>query len=142
MKRVLVSVFSIQRDMDGKAVKSELVSAGKYYEKHGARYFVYKESEITGMEGVTTVIKLQTDGTLILLRLGKIRQKQEYAVGKVKKSLYETPFGDIEVSMKTYEIKVDMVDGIGRIYLAYDVLLGELTSTYNQLFMEIREDRA
>ena len=72
----------------------------------------------------------------------KIRQKQEYAVGKVKKSLYETPFGDIEVSMKTYEIKVDMVDGIGRIYLAYDVLLGELTSTYNQLFMEIREDRA
>ena len=78
----------------------------------------------------------------ILLRLGKIRQKQEYAVGKVKKSLYETPFGDIEVSMKTYEIKVDMVDGIGRIYLAYDVLLGELTSTYNQLFMEIREDRA
>ena len=89
-----------------------------------------------------TVIKLQADGTLILLRLGKIRQKQEYAVGKVKKSLYETPFGDIEVSMKTYEIKVDMVDGIGRIYLAYDVLLGELTSTYNQLFMEIREDRA
>ena len=128
--------------MDGKEVKSELVSAGKYYEKNGARYFVYKESEITGMEGVTTVIKLQTDGTLILLRLGKIRQKQEYAVGKVKKSLYETPFGDIEVSMKTYEIKVDMVDGIGRIYLAYDVLLGELTSTYNQLFMEIREDRA
>lgn len=142
MKRVLVSVVSIQRDMDDKEVKSELVSAGKYYEKNGARYFVYKESEITGMEGVTTVIKLQTDGTLILLRLGKIRQKQEYAVGKVKKSLYETPFGDIEVSMKTYEIKVDMVDGIGRIYLAYDVLLGELTSTYNQLFMEIREDRA
>jgi len=128
--------------MDDKEVKSELVSAGKYYEKNGARYFVYKESEITGMEGVTTVIKLQADGTLILLRLGKIRQKQEYAVGKVKKSLYETPFGDIEVSMKTYEIKVDMVDGIGRIYLAYDVLLGELTSTYNQLFMEIREDRA
>ena len=128
--------------MDGKEVKSELVSAGKYYEKNGARYFVYKESEITGMEGVTTVIKLQADGTLILLRLGKIRQKQEYAVGKVKKSLYETPFGDIEVSMKTYEIKVDMVDGIGRIYLAYDVLLGELTSTYNQLFMGIREDRA
>ena len=122
MKRVLVSVVSIQRDMDGKEVKSELVSAGKYYEKNGARYFVYKESEITGMEGVTTVIKLQADGTLILLRLGKIRQKQEYAVGKVKKSLYETPFGDIEVSMKTYEIKVDMVDGIGRIYLAYDVL--------------------
>ena len=73
MKRVLVSVVSIQRDMDGKEVKSELVSAGKYYEKHGARYFVYKESEITGMEGVTTVIKLQTDGTLILLRLGKNR---------------------------------------------------------------------
>ena len=142
MKRVLVSGVSIQREMDGKEVKSELVSAGKYYEKNGARYFVYKESEITGMEGVTTVIKLQADGTLILLRLGKIRQKQEYAVGKVKKSLYETPFGDIEVSMKTYEIKVDMVDGIGRIYLAYDVLLGELTSTYNQLFMEIREDRA
>ncbi|MBF1324236.1 MAG: DUF1934 domain-containing protein, partial [Megasphaera micronuciformis] len=34
MKRVLVSVVSIQRDMDGKEVKSELGSAGKYYEKH------------------------------------------------------------------------------------------------------------
>lgn len=142
MKRVLVSVTSIQRDNSGEEIKLELVSAGKYYEKERARYFVYKESEITGMEGVTTVIKLAADGTLVLLRLGKVRNRQEYAVGKVRKSIYQTPFGSMEISMKTYEIKVDLHDGIGEIYLAYDVLLGELASTYNQLIITVREDKA
>ena len=142
MKRVIVSICSIQRDHHGQELKLELVSAGKYYEKDGTRYFVYKESEITGMEGVTTVIKVQADGTLVLLLLGKIRNRQEYKVGKLCKSLYETPFGAMEISMKTYECKVELNDGIGEIRLVYDVLLGELASTYNQLIFTVREDKS
>lgn len=141
MKLVLVTVQSIQRDEEGKEVKIELVSAGKYYEKNKARYIVYEESAITGLEGVTTVVKLYDD-TVMLLRLGKVHQRQEFRVGQESHSTYKMPFGMINLSMKTYEMTVDLHDGIGTIVLGYDVMLEGIGTNYNQLTITVQEDKA
>ena len=100
MKPVLVSVQSIQRDPEGQELKIELVSEGKYYVKDGTQYIVYEESELTEMKGVTTVIKVLPGGSVLLLRLGKLRQRQEFHKGKVTYSQYETPVGTFDVKMK------------------------------------------
>ena len=97
MKPVLVSVQSIQRDPEGQELKIELVSEGKYYVKDGTQYIVYEESELTEMKGVTTVIKVLPGGSVLLLRLGKLRQRQEFHKGKVTYSQYETPVGTFAV---------------------------------------------
>ena len=55
MKRVLVSVKSVQRDMDGKDTVVELISPGTSHEKGNAQYVRYEESSVTGLDGVKTV---------------------------------------------------------------------------------------
>ena len=54
MKRVLVSVKSVQRDMDGKDTVVELISPGTSHEKGNAQYVRYEESSVTGLDGVKT----------------------------------------------------------------------------------------
>ena len=115
MKPVLVSVKSIQRNKEGEELKMELVSEGKYYVKDGTQYIVYEESELTEMKGVTTVIKVLPGGSVLLLRLGKLRQRQEFRKGKVTRSQYDTPVGTFDVQMKTYECRADLLDGTGTI---------------------------
>ena len=117
MKPVLVSVKSIQRNKEGEELKMELVSEGKFYVKDGTQYIVYEESELTEMKGVTTVIKVLPGGSVLLLRLGKLRQRQEFSKGKVTRSQYDTPVGTFDVQMKTYECRatcsMDRYDSVG-----------------------------
>lgn len=123
-------------------MKLELVSEGKFYTKKDARYIVYEESELTEMKGVTTVIKILPDDSVMLLRLGKVHQRQIYKKGQSFKSQYTTPFGDLSVIMKTYECNVCLNDGIGTIYLGYDVELEGLASNYTQLTITVQEDQS
>ena len=69
MKRVLVSVKSVQRDMDGKDTVVELISPGTSHEKGNAQYVRYEESSVTGLDGVKTTIKIHDD-SIVLLRTG------------------------------------------------------------------------
>ena len=61
MKRVLVSVKSVQRDMDGKDTVVELISPGTSHKKGNTQYVRYEESSVTGMDGVKTTIKIHDD---------------------------------------------------------------------------------
>lgn len=139
---MLVNVQSIQRNPDGEELKIELVAEGKFYTKDNTRYIVYEESELTEMKGVTTVIKILPDESVMLLRLGKIHQRQEYRKGKTSKSVYDTPLGMLDVTMKTYECNVDLNDGIGSIKLGYDVDLAGVGANYTQLTITVQEDHS
>lgn len=135
-------VQSIQRDSNGEELKLELVAEGKFYTKDQTQYIVYEESELTDMEGVTTIIKVLPDEAVMLIRLGNVNQRQEYRKGKETKSAYETPMGIIDVTMKTYECNVDLTDGIGSIRLGYDVDLAGVGANYTQLTITVQEDNA
>lgn len=141
MKPVVVSVTSIQRNEEGKELKLELVSEGKYYRKKDTQYIVYAESKITGLEGVTTVIKVRDDGHVILVRTGKMQQKQEFWPGQESHSVYATPMGQLPVKMKTYVCQAEMADGAGTVELGYDVEIEGLFSNYNQLSITVQEDQ-
>ena len=142
MKPVLVSVKSIHRNEEGKELKLELVSEGKFYTKERTQYIVYEESKLTDMEGVTTIIKVLPDDAVMLMRFGKIRQRQEYRKGKTMRSRYETPMGNFDVVMKTYECSVDLCDGIGTIRLGYDIDLEGIGANYTQLTITVQEDHS
>lgn len=142
VKPVLVKIESIQRNPEGEELKLELNAEGKYYTRGKTRYIVYEESELTDMQGVTTVIKVLPDEAVMLLRMGKIHQRQEYRKGKTSTSAYETPVGILDVTMKTYECDVDLCDGIGTIRLGYDVDLSGIGVNYTQLTITVQEDNA
>lgn len=137
---VIVKVKSVQRGEDGEEIALELISEGKAYEKERTKYIVYEESELTDMEGVTTVIKVLPDDAVMLLRLGKIHQRQEYRRGKESQSSYVTPVGTFTVTSRTYECDVCLDGCIGTIRLGYDVNLEGIGSNYTQLLITVQED--
>lgn len=139
MKPVLVSVKSIQRDQAGEDTIVELVSSGKYYEKNDVKYIVYNESEVTGMDGVRTTIKLYPK-SVVLLRSGAARMRHQYVLGDMQEAIYETPMGDIHFAVKTHELEIAITDGEGDVRLGYDISIGGEWQFYNQLFINLRED--
>ncbi|WP_395754244.1 DUF1934 domain-containing protein [uncultured Megasphaera sp.] len=142
MKPVVVSVTSIQRNEQGQELKMELVSEGKYYRKRDTQYIMYAESEITGLEGVTTIIKVLDNGNVVLVRTGKMQQRQEYWPGRETHSWYDTPLGRLPVTLKTYVCRSTLFDGTGHIELGYDVTIDGFASNYNQLSIDVQEDHA
>ena len=77
---------------------------------------------------------------VMLLRLGKVHQRQEYRKGKVSHSKYETPIGALNVTFRTYECDVQLCEGVGTIHLGYDVDLEGVGSNYTQLTITVQED--
>ena len=139
MKRVLVSVKSVQRDMDGKDTLVELISPGTWHEKNGTQYVRYEESSVTGMDGVKTTIKIYAD-SIVLLRTGSVNMRHQYIRGEERESVYETPFGDFHMAVKTHELTVDFHEGAGHVHLGYDISVEGEWQFYNQLDIDVRED--
>ena len=140
MKAVLITVTSIQRDENGQDSTIELVSPGKYYERNGVGYLLYEESELTGLEGVTTLIKLYPDYA-VLVRMGKLKQRQTFKRGHRDETKYETPYGNLELTIETRELTDRLADGIGHIVIGYDVALKGIWQGYNELLIKVQEER-
>ena len=140
MKPIIVSVFSLQRDEYGEESIIELVSTGQYYKKGTVHYILYEESAITGMEGVTTLIKVY-ESHAQLIRMGKVNQRQEFRVGEETISRYGSDVGDLQIKIKTYDLQSSIDDGQGTLVIGYDVELVGLMRNYNQLSIKIEEER-
>ena len=67
-KDVLITLVGTQNN-DGEKDKIELITEGSMYKKGDAYYITYKESELTGMDGTTTTVKVQ-DKKVTILRFG------------------------------------------------------------------------
>lgn len=142
MKPVLIKIESIQRNAAGEETKMELVSEGHFVLKNTTQYIVYEESELTDMKGVTTIIKILQDGTVMLMRLGTIRQRQEYRKGRMSRATFTTEIGKLNLLIKTYECDVQLEDGIGTIRIGYEIDIDDLDTNYIQLTITVQEDKA
>lgn len=139
MKQVLVSVKSIQRDRDGEDTVVELISSGRYYERQGIKYIIYNESEVTGLEGVKTTIKVYPN-SVVLLRTGDVNMRHQYVLNEKHESVYQTPYGQLHMAVYTHEFNVSIQDGIGSVHLGYDISVDGEWQFYNQLTITLRED--
>lgn len=139
MKDVLVSVKSVQRDTDGQDQVVELVSPGTYAERNGVYYIRYDESSVTGLEGVKTTIKIHPD-SIVLLRTGAVSMRHQYILGEERETIYETPFGAIEMAVKTHELEVRVNQSECQVHLGYDITVEGQPQFYNQLDICVREE--
>ena len=139
MKPVLVTVKSVQRDINGEDTTVELVSTGMYGERNGVYYIRYEESSTTGLDGVKTTIKVHPD-SIILLRTGSVSMRHQYVRGEERDTVYETPFGPIEMSLTTHELDVHMDESGGHVHLGYDIAVDGQAQFYNQLDIDVREE--
>lgn len=68
---------------------------------------VYAESELTGMEGSLTAIGFDraNPGLVSMIRTGPVRTAMTFEQGKRHICLYNTPFSEFEVCVRTLKVK-------------------------------------
>ena len=118
----------------------EFITEGQFMQKENALYLLYEESELSGMEGCTTSLKI-FDGKVKMRRYGAkigFDTAIEFEQGKKFKGYYGTPYGSIEMEILTNKIDNNITaDGQGTLGIDCSISLKGLSESRNKLQIEI-----
>ncbi|MBE6634216.1 MAG: DUF1934 domain-containing protein [Ruminococcaceae bacterium] len=100
--------------------ESEIMTEGYLIKTSNRIDLIYKEGELTGMEGSTTKIGFHPDyPTLVsMLRSGVVNTALVFEPQRRHHCVYNTPFSSFEVCVHTLEVRNDLPNG-GELYLDY-----------------------
>ena len=110
MKDIMLKIIGKQFAGDEAEEQMEFVTEGKLYERNGATYLIYDESEFSGFPGCKTSLKLK-DKTIRLKRIGEGREygmEIEFKEGERFSGQYETPYGMIGMEVLTDSVTNDL----------------------------------
>ncbi len=138
-KEVIIGVTGTQRFAEGYDNKQEFMTVGTLNEHKGFFYLSYQESEINGMEGVTTILRIEPNH-VILKRSGSAEAKQEFRPGVLYRSTYITPIGNLLLSVLPEKVESYLTAQGGRISLKYDLFVDDKFVSHNALVITIKED--
>ncbi|MGG7142190.1 DUF1934 domain-containing protein [Clostridium nigeriense] len=119
-KKAVISLRSFN-DLDENDV-IEVVTPGEFLVTEDGFKAVYEETELSGMNGTTTTLTMLND-KLVLEREGKISAKMDFKKGETSVSLYNTPYGVLDLQIHTEDLKVDINENGGDITAKYSMEL-------------------
>ncbi|MBR0276859.1 MAG: DUF1934 domain-containing protein [Clostridia bacterium] len=136
-KDVIISFVGTQENGDDKD-KIELITEGSFYKKGTDYYVTYTESELTGLEGTTTTLKIQGK-KITMLRYGTNTSQLVFEKGKHHICCYDTEFGTLSVGVWANKVSVNIDDNGGEIYADYNIDVDNNSIGKNDFKMQIRE---
>ena len=121
MKRPVMLSIRGRQSYEGQEPDSiELVTEGTMEFRDGGWDIAYEESELTGLEGVTTVFRVEP-GKVTLTRSGRLHSSMVFQQGLVHESLYQMEFGVLMLSVCARQVYFDIVPDGGVIDLVYSI---------------------
>lgn len=135
MKRAIISISSKQ-NIDDEGI--EVVTPGEFFEKEGSYYAIYNETEISGMEGTKTTLKINKEKVYII-RDGTTSAKMEFEKNKQDISLYNTPYGIMELRIITRDINIKIDDNGGEIHIKYDMEMEDQEPLETSIYINIKK---
>lgn len=117
----------------------EMVTAGNYCTRNGKRYIVYKESEATGLDGITTTLKVEGGDTVTLIRSGASQTRLLIAKGQRQLCHYGTEYGDLMVGISGCHINSKLDDVGGELSFDYTLDVNSSTVSHNEVYISVRE---
>ena len=98
----------------------ELVTEGTMLFRNGGWDISYEESALTGLEGVTTIFRVEP-GKVTLTRTGKLQSEMIFEEGVPHETLYQMAFGTLMMTVKATFVFFDIVEDGGTIDLSYNL---------------------
>jgi len=121
MKRaVVLSIRGRQAYADQEPEVIELVTEGTMEFRDGGWDISYEESELTGLQGVTTTFRVEP-GKVILDRTGRLTSRMVFQQGVAHDSLYQMEFGALMITVQATFVYFDLVPDGGVIDLTYNI---------------------
>lgn len=140
MKEIMMKIVGTQVNSEDEKDQMEFVTEGKLYEKGEALYLLYDESELSGMPGCSTRLKVKKD-TIKMKRIGRaigMDTEIEFEKGKRYTGFYDTPYGAIEMEVLTNDLKTTLTpEGTGFIAIDYHISLKGLVEGRNKLNIKL-----
>jgi len=133
-KNALISLVSFQDDED----MLEVVTPGDFYKKEDLYIVEYDETKISGMEGTRTTLKIGNDN-FTLLREGNTHANMNFQNGKECFSIYDTPYGVLQVKIKTKDLLVNVDDQGGEVLVNYNMVVSGNNQPDTKLKVNIRK---
>ena len=131
MKDIMLRIVGRQIDRNDEVSEEtvEFMTEGKAYKKGGATYLVYEESEMSGLAGVKTTLRIMLDTVM------------EFHQGKRFDSVYETPYGAFPMEILTNSVVNDLEPEriTGNLFIDYEIALRGLSEMRSLLNIEVTE---
>ena len=136
-KKAVISISSMQ---GGDKEPISVITPGNFYIKDKTYYARYEETEISGMKGTTTTLKIKSD-ELVLMRKGTTNAKMQFSKDLKNVSMYDTPYGTLQIQTNTTDIDIDMDENGGKACVTYNMdIAGQRVPTTN-LKIEIKVNK-
>ncbi len=137
-KQVLITVDSKMDDLSGENNALSLVTEGKLLVENDEYVLSYEESQITGLNGTTTVIRASND-SVTLIRHGSVSSMMLFEVGKTHLTDYQTQYGSIMLGITAQKVDVNMNESGGQINVDYIVEYNRAYGGKNSISVKIQE---
>lgn len=138
MKKAVISVKGTQKNIRDESDTIELVTVGNFYMKGNIFYVTYNETELSGMDGTTTTLKI-SDDSVTLMRFGSNRSKMIFQKNKRHQSDYFTPYGKVLLGVEPSDMYVNMNEKGGELIIKYALDLDNEVVSNNELHLKVRE---
>ena len=115
----------------------EVVTPGEFLVIEGGFKAIYEETELSGMSGTTTTLTILND-KLILEREGNVSAKMDFKKGETSVSLYNTPYGVLDLQIHTEDLNVDIDENGGKITAKYSMELAGQPPIVNKLSVNVK----
>ncbi len=117
---VVLSIRGQQHYPDQEPEIIELVTDGTMEFCKGGWDISYEESELTGLQGVTTTFRVEPE-KVVLTRTGALKSEMIFQKDVPHESLYQMPFGALLLTVKATSLFFDIVPDGGVIDLSYQI---------------------
>ena len=134
-KKAIISICSTQ-DI-GEKEKIEVVTVGEFSINGDEFIATYDETEISGMEGTKTTLKIKGDKVVLHIE-GTTSTKMEFQKDNTQVALYNTPYGMLELKTSTKELDLDVNEKGGNISIKYHLIAGGQEPIKTNLDMKIK----
>ena len=115
----------------------ELVTDGTMEFRNGGWDISYEETELTGLEGVTTVFRVEP-GKVTLSRTGRLNSQMVFQQGVAHESLYQMEFGALMLTVLATSVYYDIVPDGGVIDLVYNISIENTEAGVIDYHLDIR----
>lgn len=136
MKKNAIISLKSYNDLDADDV-IEVVTPGEFIVTDNGFKAIYEETELSGMGGTTTTLTV-IDDSLLLEREGNVSAKMDFKKGETSISLYNTPYGALDLQIHTEDLNVDINENGGVVTAKYLMELAGQPPITTKLSVNVR----
>ena len=134
---VLLTIRGEQYFDDVDPDETKLMTDGTMEVTEEGYLLTYQESELTGMEGMTTTFEV-VGNRVTLKRSGSVNSQMVFEEGKQHTSLYETPFGELPVDIQTSSLRHTLSERGGVMEIKYSIAVAHTVTSRNCFKIQVK----